>query len=127
MRGKSKGKSQKAKVKSASALALLFLCASAFGAPCTTATTDCTEWLTFGSGPSRSLLYRTYSLEGRHENITRALIVIHGAGRDANNYFRPAVAAAFLGGALDNTIVISPRFASSDGRACRDKLDQDEV
>jgi pimeloyl-ACP methyl ester carboxylesterase len=108
-------------------LALFLLCASAFGAPCTTATTDCTEWLTFGGGPSRSLLYRTYPLEGRHENITRALIVIHGAGRDANNYFRTAVAAAFLDGALEDTIVISPRFASSDGRACRDKLDTDEV
>jgi pimeloyl-ACP methyl ester carboxylesterase len=127
MKGKSKVKSQKAKVKSVSALALLLLSTSAFGAPCTTATIDCTEWLTFAGGPSRSLLYRTYPLEGRHENITRALIVIHGAGRDANNYFRTAVAAAFLDGALEDTIVISPRFASSDGRACQDKLDKDEV
>jgi hypothetical protein len=115
------------KRRSTGLLALLFFCVSAFGAPCTTATTDCTEWLTFGAGPSRSLLYRTYPLEGRHENITRALIVIHGAGRDANNYFRTAVAAAFLGGALEDTIVISPRFASSDGRTCRDKLGKDEV
>src|SRR6202049_4848495 len=60
-----------------SALALLLFSVCAFGAPCTTATTDCTEWLTFGGGPSRSLLYRTYPLEGGHENITRALIVIH--------------------------------------------------
>jgi pimeloyl-ACP methyl ester carboxylesterase len=108
------------------ALALLLRSASATGAPCTTATTDCTEWLTLGGGPSRSLLYRTYSLEGKHENITRALIVIHGAGRDAHNYFRTAVAAAFLDGALEDTIVISPRFASND-RTCRDKLDKDEV
>jgi len=104
-------------------LALHFFCMSEFGAPCTTATTDCAEWLTFGAGPSRSLLYRTYPLEGRHENIARALIVINGAGRDANNYFRTAVAAAFLSGALEDTIVISSRFASSDGRACRDKLE----
>ena len=69
----------------------------------------------FWRGPSRSLFYRTYSLEGRHENITRALIVIHGAGRDANNYFRTGVAAAFLDGALEDTIVIAPRFASSEG------------
>jgi pimeloyl-ACP methyl ester carboxylesterase len=110
-----------------SALGLLLFSATAFGAPCTTATTDCTEWLTFGGGPSRALLYRTYPLEGRHENITRALIVIHGAGRDAHNYFRTAVAAAFLNGALEDTIVISPRFASSAGGACQDKLDTDEV
>src|SRR5438132_11400013 len=108
-------------------LAFLLLSASALGAPCTTATPDCAEWLTFGSGPSRALLYRTYPLERRNENITRAFILSHGAGRDAHNYFRTAVAAAFLGGALEDTIVISPRFASSDGRGCRDKLDKDEV
>ena len=98
MKGKSKGKSQKAKVKSSAVAGFLLFSAAAFGAPCITATADCTEWLTFGGGPSRSLFYRTYSLEGRHENITRALIVIHGAGRDANNYFRTGVAAAFLDG-----------------------------
>jgi hypothetical protein len=59
---------------------VLLLSVSAFGAPCTTATSACTEWLTFGAGPSRSLLYRTYPLEGKHEYITRAFILIHGAG-----------------------------------------------
>ena len=29
--------------------------------------------------------------------------MIHGTNRDADNYFRTALAAAFLGGALDNT------------------------
>jgi hypothetical protein len=106
-----------------STLGLLLFSATAFGAPCTTATTDCTEWLTFGGGPSRSLLYRTYPLEGR-QKITRALIVIHGAGRDAHNYFRTAVAAAFLDGALEDTIVISPRFASSAGYAASIPDDQ---
>jgi hypothetical protein len=53
--------------------------------------------------------------------------MVHGAGRDADNYFRTAVAAAFLAGALDDTIVIAPRFASSDGRSCRDTLAQNEV
>src|SRR5947209_7241075 len=87
--------------------------ASIYGAPCISGNSNCTEWLTFNGGPSRSLLYRTYPLEAKNENITRALIMIHGAGRDADNYFRTAVAAAFLGSALDNTIVISPRFASN--------------
>jgi len=108
-------------------LAFFLLSVSAFAAPCATATTECTEWLTFGAGPSRSLVYRTYPLDGRNEKITRAFILIHGAGRDAHNYFRTAVAAAFLGGALEDTIVISPRFASSDGRTCSDKLEKDEV
>jgi hypothetical protein len=37
------------------------------------------------------------------------------------------VAAAFLAGALENTVVISPRFASNDGRGCRDLLAANEV
>jgi pimeloyl-ACP methyl ester carboxylesterase len=52
--------------------------------------------------------------------------MVHGAGRDAHNYFRTAVAAGFLAGALDDTIIIAPRFASNDG-SCRDALAPDEV
>jgi hypothetical protein len=37
------------------------------------------------------------------------------------------VAAAFLGEALDDTIVVAPRFASNDGRSCRDTLAANEV
>jgi pimeloyl-ACP methyl ester carboxylesterase len=95
-------------------------------APCTAAAEPCTEWVTLGGGPSRSLVYRTFPLADRHEAITRALVMVHGAGRDADNYFRTAVAAAFLAGALDNTIVIAPRFASRDG-ACQDTLAANEV
>jgi pimeloyl-ACP methyl ester carboxylesterase len=52
--------------------------------------------------------------------------MVHGAGRDADNYFRTALAAAFLAGALDDTIVVAPRFASNGG-GCQDKLDANEV
>lgn len=105
---------------------LLLISATAYAAPCINVTPGCTEWLTFAGGPSRSLVYRTYSLDTRNEQITRALIMVHGAGRDADNYFRTAVAAAFLGGALEDTIVISPRFASNSG-GCRDTLAPNEV
>jgi len=52
--------------------------------------------------------------------------MVHGADRDADNYFRTALAAAFLAGALDDTVVISPRFASSGG-GCQDPLAANEV
>src|SRR5207249_9776751 len=100
---------------------------AAYAGACATTAPACTEWVSFAGVPARSLIYRTYPLDTRNESITRALIMIHGAGRDAHNYFRTAIAAAFLAGALEDTIVISPRFASSDGRGCRDKLDKDEV
>jgi len=106
---------------------LVLLANVAQAAPCVTTAQSCTEWVTFAGGPSRSLIYRTYSLDTSNNTITRALIMVHGAGRDADNYFRTAVAAAFLAGALDDTIVISPRLASNAGQACRDSLASDEV
>src|SRR5262245_10386385 len=112
-------------------LAAFVLIALAFArqataAPCVTTKTDCTEWIRHAGGPYRSLVYRTYALDAPNPAITRALVMIHGAGRDADNYFRTAIAAAFLAGALDDTIVVSPRFASAGG-GCNDTLAQDEV
>jgi len=107
-------------------LSFFFLPAAAYAAVCTS-TSTCTEWVTLGSGPARSLVYTTYALNTNNENIKRALVMVHGAGRDADNYFRTAIAAAFLAGALDDTIVVAPRFASNEGRGCPDKLDINEV
>jgi len=106
---------------------LFFVATAAYAAPCITANSSCTEWITFASGPSRSLTYRTYPLTVRNEAITHALLVVHGASRDADNYFRTSIAAAFLAGALDDTIVISPRFASNTGGGCHDSLAPNEV
>ena len=105
---------------------LLFAVSSASSAPCIDAGPACTEWVQLGGGPARSLIYRTYSLDTRNEAITRALVVVHGAGRDADNYFRNALAAAFLAGGLEDTVVIAPRMASS-AATCHDTLSPDEI
>jgi len=105
---------------------MLLSVALACAAPCITANPSCTEWIALGTGPARSLIYRTHSLETRNEAITRALVVVHGAGRDADNYFRNALAAAFLAGALDNTVVIAPRMASAAAN-CHDALAPNEI
>lgn len=117
------------KIISIFAFLLLYISSLAsVAAPCTTATPNCTEWIKLGKGPSRSLVYRTHSLETANEAITRVLVMVHGAGRDADNYFRTAVAAGFLAGALDNTLIISPRFASNNnGRGCNDALGENEI
>src|SRR5258708_39411274 len=107
-------------------LLLTFNAAFDLTAPCTSPQ-SCSEWVTFGKGPSRSLIYRTYSLDTKNDAVTRALVMVHGAGRDADNYFRTTLAAAFLAGALDNTVLIAPRFASNGGGGCRDTLAADEV
>jgi pimeloyl-ACP methyl ester carboxylesterase len=93
---------------------------------CTTATEHCTEWVPLNGGPARSLIYRTRSLDTRNEHVRRALVMIHGAGRNADHYFSTAVSAAFLADALDDSIVISPRLASAAGN-CHDPLATNEV
>jgi pimeloyl-ACP methyl ester carboxylesterase len=100
--------------------------AAALAAPCTTATAACTEFVTLDGGPARSLIYRTQALTVKNDRITRALIVIHGTNRDADNYFRSALAAAFLANALEDTILIVPHIASASG-GCRDALAPEEV
>ena len=100
--------------------------APAASTPCTAATSSCTEWVTLSGGPARSLIYRTYSLDARNDAIRRALIMVHGTNRNADHYFTTATTAAFIGGALADTVVISPRIASAAGN-CRDTLDANEV
>jgi pimeloyl-ACP methyl ester carboxylesterase len=95
-------------------------------AACTTAAPACTEWVALGTGSSRSLIYRTRSLDVRNANVRRALIMVHGTNRNADHYFSTAVAATFLAGALDDSVVISPRIASAAGN-CHDTLAANEV
>jgi pimeloyl-ACP methyl ester carboxylesterase len=99
---------------------------AASAAPCTTVAPECGEWVVFNGGPARSFVYRSHALDAKDGRITRALIVIHGQGRNADDYFRTGVAAAFLAGALDDTIVVAPRFTSRDG-GCADTLAAGEV
>src|SRR5438552_17847367 len=88
-------------------------CVSAYAAePCKTATTDCTQTVKLGE-QAQGLIYRTYSLNAKNDKITRALIVVDGQSRDANNNVRTAPAATFLPGAFADIIVIEPRFGSS--------------
>jgi hypothetical protein len=72
------------------------------------------------------MIYRSQPLNRKNGKIARALVVIHGTNRDADSYFRTTLAAAFLAGALDDTILIVPHIASATG-GCRDTLAPNEV
>src|SRR5574340_1681518 len=93
---------------------------------CTTATPTCTEWVVLENGPARSLIYTSRPLDVRNDRMRRALIMVHGTLRNPDHYFATAVTAAFLAGALDDTIVIAPRIASAAGN-CHDTLAPNEV
>ena len=107
-------------------LLLLLVAETGSAAPCTSATSACTEWVVVGGGPARALVYRSHALDARSEGVRRALVVVHGRGRDTDSYFRSALAAAFLAGALENTVIIAPRYASHEG-GCRDGLAPNEL
>src|ERR1700733_2373140 len=94
-----------------------FLCTalSALAAvpPCTTSTAQCTERIAIEGEQQVLQIYRSYSLALTNKDIRRAFVLVHGINRDADNHFRTALAAAFLAGALNDTVVVAPRFASS--------------
>ena len=95
---------------------------TAAAAPCTKATTECERWITIHRGPSRTKVYASYPLDKTNPAIVRALVMVHGAGRNADHYFETSTGAAFLAGALENTIIIAPRFAAGN-----DKVAEHEV
>src|SRR5262245_20241492 len=109
------------------ALCLLMLTVPtvATAAPCTTVD-DCKEWFSLPPSAVRLLLYRSFPLDTKNAAITRAMVVVHGASRDADNYFRHMLAAAFLAGELEKTVVIAPRFASTNG-GCADTVADKEA
>lgn len=95
--------------------------------PCVRVATACTDWVVLGNGPARGMIFRTFPIAARNPKIRRALVVVHGARRNADHYFASATAAAFLAGALDDTIVIAPAFHAADGSDCDDALQTNEV
>ena len=95
-------------------------------AQCVTTPAACTEFLTV-RGPRQILVYRSHPLTTSSPHITRAIVVVHGAERAARYEFRSALAGAFLAGALDNTVIIAPRFKTNDGSNCSDSLQTNEL
>ena len=47
---------------------------------CVTKASSCTEFVPVGPGSERILVYRNRSLTTPNDTVTRALIVVHGAG-----------------------------------------------
>jgi pimeloyl-ACP methyl ester carboxylesterase len=78
--------------------------------------------VTLRGGPARSAIYRSHSLDARNDSITRALIMVHGTNRNADHYFETAMAAAFLAGALNDTVVIAPHIIACDDQPQRNEV-----
>src|SRR5260221_6486259 len=104
---------------------------AAFGglhaAPCAQGTAACQEKLPMGAQGRFVIIYRSHPLKDKSSKIKRALVVIHGAGRNADNYFSSGLAGAFLAGGLEDTIVVAPRFAGAGSNTCKDPLAAGEI
>src|SRR6476661_10095504 len=91
-------------------------------APCTKATTECERWIKIRGGPSRTKVYASYPLDVPNRAIVRALVMVHGAGRNADHYFETSTAAGFLAGALENTIIIAPHFIAGNDKPAPNEI-----
>lgn len=94
--------------------------------PCSQGTAACTEPFVLAKGRFVTL-YRSHPLAGGHAKARRALIVIHGAGRNADDYFASGMAGTFLANALEETVVVAPRFAGAGTPGCADALAPGEI
>jgi hypothetical protein len=66
--------------------------------------------------------YATRSLNEKHPNVERAVIVVHGILRNADEYFRSVRRAAETEKVLDHTLVLAPHFKTTE-----DKLSPNEI
>lgn len=67
----------------------------------------------FAAGTGFVTVWRSEALSGpAHPGIERAFILVHGAGRNAEDYFRWASASAVAARQTATTIVIAPHFKS---------------
>lgn len=62
--------------------------------------------------------FRTHDLRAPHPDVTRVVVVLHGTGRDAADYFDRMVTVADEEGALATTAVIAPRFQTDPATVC---------
>ncbi len=76
--------------------------------------------LPIGAVAEHVVAYANHPLDRSDNAVRRVLVVVHGAGRNADDYFRSAMAAAYLSGALDDTLVVAPRFSGGAGD-CQDE------
>ncbi|MGH9658672.1 MAG: alpha/beta fold hydrolase [Bryobacteraceae bacterium] len=93
--------------------------------PCLTATDACRERVEIGARFVN--VYRNYSLKTGAPSVQRAVIMIHGAGRNADGYFRTVLASAAVAGHLPDAILISPHFKGREKGRCDDAVEPGEL
>jgi pimeloyl-ACP methyl ester carboxylesterase len=66
--------------------------------------------------------WRNYPLRESNTAIKRAVIVVHGKNRNADNYFSYIMSAASKMGCVTNTLILAPNFITSEDNPRSDEL-----
>lgn len=95
-------------------LCQLFFAGSAFALPCSQPAA-CRE-LVAVDGTATLPVYVTHSLSDSHPQLERAVIVVHGVLRNADEYFADTAQAAVLSGVSETTLVLAPHFQAEEDK-----------
>jgi predicted esterase len=88
--------------------------------PCLSGTALCAERVDLGSGLYLPI-HSTHLLEHGNGAIKRAIIVVHGSGRNGNDYFERTIAPAAAMDLLEETLIIAPTFQTSEDGPSEDE------
>ncbi len=73
------------------------------------------------------LVWRTHELQsGVHRGVERGYIMVHGTNRNAEDYFRWALASTAAAGRLDRTAVVAPHFKARTAAGRGDAVEPGE-
>lgn len=81
--------------------------------PCATTAAECQERIEIDDDLFLPI-YSTHALSAGDARVNRALIVVHGIDRNADDYFLTGNAAAQAARAQEVTVVVAPRFQTAD-------------
>ncbi|MGD2120752.1 MAG: hypothetical protein PVJ76_03365 [Gemmatimonadota bacterium] len=83
--------------------------------PCLSGVQLCWEAVSVGGGFYLPV-YRSHPIQDGNAEVTRAIIVVHGANRNPDDYFETMVEAVQLHGQdlMENTLVVAPHFQTLD-------------
>ena len=89
--------------------------------PCLSTGSICTERIDIG-GCVHLRVFSTHSLSEGDDLVGHGLIIVHGASRNADDYFQRGFQAAAAAGNQNSTVVIAPHFKTSSDNPASDAL-----
>lgn len=84
-------------------------------APSSPCISNCSEVLASAEQGWTLEVFRSFPMSGS-DDVTRAIVVVHGTGRNAEGYFERVMRGAERAGVADKTLVVSPWFKAEEDK-----------